>query len=748
MQQTMMKQKIKSLHEEQQWKEITKVFLSTLEVYKRRSGGDSLKVRKKEEVKTQTDENDAIPATIIEEYINDFWKESNSDEINILWIAWNELMLKEDINDSGDGNQDQQMQDPYIMLYQFLETNQLSSNSDDKTRKDKDPKDLASDLLSSSSNNRIKKENNPFEEQIQAIQKIFAPKTPIDEKNINNKNDNPFEEQIKGLQKLFSFDEKHSNNKSKMDGDKKEFDNTNPFEDQIKAIKKIFEPKLEKDKSLTTVEKTSNDANESNPFEEQFKAIQQIFVPESNKKNFKANDRTNSNRHNLLQEQIQAKNNEIKSNNKSDENESKNQNPFEEQIQALQKIFEPKPEDSKNTNDTNPFEEQIQFLQKIFANNSNNDKTKGNDSSSPKGVNEQQTLEKQLQMDSDNMTSKSKSDQDKLKNPNPFEEQFLAIQKIFLPKPNDNNSEAKNHSKTKNEKKNPNPLEQHIMAIQNIFAPKAQNKNSKPIINNDALDETNKKNTLEHHLEAIEKILESNDTLQHLLPLDNEEFKTNVKKLLSKESKEKPNVDDTTKMLIDAAQWFDKRIVNKAMVPLMHNGIDSTGHFVKTRIVNPMTDSSGKRINQNDIVDWNDINVKSFQPQTKEMEQHNTTCNDITPSQINPKQLKKQKSQAEITATNISRTIKKSSETVKDLAETTTDNMKQATTNTIRHLTTQWRENEIGKKIIPNDEHREVYVNAGKIGLAGLGATATVAESIMNGTKAGKNISRFTGRII
>lgn len=54
----------------------------------------------------------------------------------------------------------------------------------------------------------------------------------------------------------------------------------------------------------------------------------------------------------------------------------------------------------------------------------------------------------------------------------------------------------------------------------------------------------------------------------------------------------------------------------------------------------------------------------------------------------------------------------------------------------VQNMTEAWKEKELGKQMIPDDDVREVVVATGKVGLATLGAAALLTESVFETTKA------------
>lgn len=119
--------------------------------------------------------------------------------------------------------------------------------------------------------------------------------------------------------------------------------------------------------------------------------------------------------------------------------------------------------------------------------------------------------------------------------------------------------------------------------------------------------------------------------------------------------------------------------------------------------------------------------------QSSSHEQSRNTIDTTAPSShLSTNQIKKKKEMEDIL--NYTSTARKSTETVKEWTLNASHGVKNAATHGIMNLANQWEEHKIGEKIIPSEKHRVLVSNVGKVGLAGLGATAVVTEAIIVGT--------------
>jgi len=90
-----------------------------------------------------------------------------------------------------------------------------------------------------------------------------------------------------------------------------------------------------------------------------------------------------------------------------------------------------------------------------------------------------------------------------------------------------------------------------------------------------------------------------------------------------------------------------------------------------------------------------------------------------------------------------SSSARKSTESMKVWTRNASLGVKNVATSGIINLANQWEEHKIGEKIIPSEKHRVMVSNVGKVGLAGLGATAMVTEALFQGTIKGRIITFF-----
>ncbi len=76
-------------------------------------------------------------------------------------------------------------------------------------------------------------------------------------------------------------------------------------------------------------------------------------------------------------------------------------------------------------------------------------------------------------------------------------------------------------------------------------------------------------------------------------------------------------------------------------------------------------------------------------------------------------------------------------DTFRKASQTVAIGIRDLSTRGINKAAEKWEENGLGKDICPQDEMREGIVTAGKIGMAAIGATVEIAESVFEATKAG-----------
>jgi hypothetical protein len=84
----------------------------------------------------------------------------------------------------------------------------------------------------------------------------------------------------------------------------------------------------------------------------------------------------------------------------------------------------------------------------------------------------------------------------------------------------------------------------------------------------------------------------------------------------------------------------------------------------------------------------------------------------------------------------ITQTSVRATDMFRESAKTVAGGICDYSTKGINKMAEKWDENKLGKELCPEDELRETIVAAGKIGMATLGATLNIAESVFDATKA------------
>mmetsp|Transcript_8710 Transcript_8710/g.13014 ORF Transcript_8710/g.13014 Transcript_8710/m.13014 type:complete len:438 (+) Transcript_8710:155-1468(+) len=84
----------------------------------------------------------------------------------------------------------------------------------------------------------------------------------------------------------------------------------------------------------------------------------------------------------------------------------------------------------------------------------------------------------------------------------------------------------------------------------------------------------------------------------------------------------------------------------------------------------------------------------------------------------------------------ITQALVENSDKFRVASQSVTIGIRDIGTRGINNAVGKWEENSIGKDLCPQDEIRESIVTAGKIGLAAIGATVEIAESVFEVTKA------------
>lgn len=191
------------------------------------------------------------------------------------------------------------------------------------------------------------------------------------------------------------------------------------------------------------------------------------------------------------------------------------------------------------------------------------------------------------------------------------------------------------------------------------------------------------------------------------------------------EGKEDINIQNAPKFITHTAKWFQESIVDGA-IPVVHTGLDNTGNFLKEKVL-------GENVKKEQ--QW--IELKDMSSSSSQGDGEKKVEVSLKEKQRQIHELR-EKTPEEIVALDLSTNARRSTETVKEWTRSATDGLRNAAAESIQHLADQWEENKIGSHIIPMDEQRELCANIGKVGLAGLGATAVVAETIYNSTKTGE----------
>ena len=188
---------------------------------------------------------------------------------------------------------------------------------------------------------------------------------------------------------------------------------------------------------------------------------------------------------------------------------------------------------------------------------------------------------------------------------------------------------------------------------------------------------------------------------------------------------EEVDVDDVASKIINAALWVQKKYVTEnPLLKVEYKKKPKSYELQEMPLTKP--------------------NESSFKEDSSNTNRYVTEDIEYT-NEIDPK---RKRSPDETVLLTYTGTARQSTENVKNWTQKATTGFKNAAANTIHNVAKHWEENKIGEKIIPDEKAREVCANVGKVGLAGIGATAIVTESLVLGTFAGKSSKIYYFRII
>ena len=68
-------------------------------------------------------------------------------------------------------------------------------------------------------------------------------------------------------------------------------------------------------------------------------------------------------------------------------------------------------------------------------------------------------------------------------------------------------------------------------------------------------------------------------------------------------------------------------------------------------------------------------------------------------------------------------------------AKVTVHSIRDASTNSIEWMAHQFQQNQLGERLVQNENHRHVFVAAGNVGMASMGAVAIVGEALWDATR-------------
>ncbi len=174
--------------------------------------------------------------------------------------------------------------------------------------------------------------------------------------------------------------------------------------------------------------------------------------------------------------------------------------------------------------------------------------------------------------------------------------------------------------------------------------------------------------------------------------------------------------DAVSEHIVTAAQ-FAKVGMAKYIVPAFTRGIEVVGEVV-IKHTEPLVKPSPSALTEDDDDD----------DPTRQQEQLNHDDEEEEEEQKNEKDLRDY--------VGISDKSVKTTDSIRRGARSVAFGVRDFSTRQVQRGTTAWKEKELGKQLIPDDDVRETVVATGKVGVATLGAAALLTETLFETTKA------------